>query len=203
MAYRDEHHTKMPYLSEEGRKMETYLKSLSDKYGYKKLPVAESERQRQYYMQKLDPFWRDGEFLKYDLKLTTYDGTCLATGVTARGFVCGDYGVFLEIDNSQINRNALQIQKGEEYRVHDPQFRDKVKYQWYTDKEGNGIKMYFQQKGVTYADYKAGKWYVSPYEVTVERVRKRNLTPQEWKQKREAASVAQQGDRPAVSYSLF
>ena len=33
--------------------------------------------------------------------------------------------------------------------------------------------MYFQQKSVTYADYKAGKWYVSPYEVNVVKVRKK------------------------------
>ena len=173
MAYKDDHHNKMPYLSVEGLEMERHLKDLSDEYGYKKLPSEKSASQRVFYLDKLDSFWKNNEFQKYDIQLTTHDGTVLANGVTSRGFVCGDYGVFLEMEDSQVNRKNLKIQPGEEYRIYDNKFKDNIKYQWYTDKEGNGIKMYFQQKGVTYADYKAGKWYVSPYEVNVVKVRKK------------------------------
>ena len=173
MAYRDNHHIIMPYLSKEGLEMETILKSLSDEYRYKKLPKEKSIEQREFYLSKLDSFWKNDEFSKYDIQLTTHDGTVLANGVSPRGYVCGDYGVFLEIENSQINKNNLKIQPGEEYRIYDDRFKDKVKYIWYTDKENNGIKMYYQKKGVTYADYKVGRWYVSPYEVNVVKVRKK------------------------------
>lgn len=173
MAYKDDHHTKMPYLSAEGLEMEKHLKALADEYGYKRLPPEKSASQRAFYLDKLDNFWKKDEFRKFDIQLTTHDGTVLATGVTPRGYVCGDYGVFLEMEDSQVDRKNLKVQPGEEYRIRDPKYKDKVKYQWYTDKEGNGIKMYFQQKGVTYADYKAGKWYVSPHEVNVVRVRKK------------------------------
>ena len=173
MGYRDNHHITMPYLSKEGLEMETHLKALSDEYGYRKLPKEKSIFQRDFYLSKLDSFWKNDEFMKYDIQLTTHDGTPLAMGVSSRGYVCGDYGVFLEIENSQINKNNLKIQPGEEYRIYDDRFKDKVKYIWYTDKENNGIKMYYQKKGVTYADYKVGRWYVSPYEVNVVKVRKK------------------------------
>lgn len=166
MGYRDEHYISMPFLSPEGKIMEEQLKKLADRYGYRKLPKALSMEKRSFYMEKLASFWRDREYRKYQIVITTHGGTVLADGVTPRGFVCGDYGVFLEIDETQIHREALTVQPGEEYRINDPAFKDKVKYEWYTDKEGNGIKMYHQLRGVTYADYKAGMWYVSPYEVT-------------------------------------
>ena len=174
MGYRDNHHITMPYLSKEGLEMEMLLKALSDEYGYKKLPKEKSVQQRCFYLSKLDSFWKNDEFLKYDIQLTTHNGTVLANGVSSRGYVCGDYGVFLEIENSQIDRKNLMVQPGEEYRLHDVKYKDNVKYYWYTDKENNGIKLYYQQKGVTYADYKAGKWYVSPYEVKIVKVRKKD-----------------------------
>ena len=175
MAYRDNHHQTMPYLSKEGLEMEMHLKALSDEYGYRKLPKEKSISQRDFYLSKLDSFWKNDEFMKYDIQLTTHDGTPLAMGVSSRGYVCGDYGVFLEIENSQIKKENLIVQPGEEYRFNDEKYKDRVKYYWYTDKENNGIKMYYQQKGVTYADYKAGKWYVSPYEVKVVKVRKKEM----------------------------
>lgn len=204
MAYRDEHHNSMPYLSEAGLRMERHLKDLADRHGYRKLSTAESQRQRSYYMSQLDSFWRNGEFLDYEIRLTTHDGTCLATGVSDRGFVCGDYGIFLEIEDGQIVRDSLKVQPGEEYRIRDADFKSKVKYFWFTDRENNGIKMYFQQKGVTYADYKAGKWYVSPYEVRVVKVRRKEIaSQQEQVRKKSLLAVKQQGDKPAVTMELF
>ena len=193
MAYRDDHHNNMPFLSKEGLEMERHLKELSDKYGYKKLPTDVSSKQRLFYMEKLPAFWKDEEYEKYEIKLKTHNGSVLATGVSSRGFVCGDYGVFVEIEDSQINRNALKIQPGEEYRVYDPNFVDKVKYQWFTDKDGENIKMYYQQKGVTYADYKPNKWYVSPYEIVVEKVREKKVEKSRLKPANQHIS-----DRPLV-----
>ena len=50
MAYKDDHHNKMPYLSAEGLEMERHLKDLSDEYGYKKLPSEKSASQRVFYL---------------------------------------------------------------------------------------------------------------------------------------------------------
>ena len=167
-TYKDTHIDDMPYLTDAGRKMEVELKELADKYGYKKLPKKLSEMQRAHYMEELDDFWKSGEFKKHKFNLVVHDGSIIATGVTARGFVCGDYGVFLEIETSQINKQNIKVQPGQEYRIKDQHFAERVKYQWYTDKVGDGIKLYFQQKSVTYADYQPNLWYVSPYEVRVE-----------------------------------
>ena len=40
-----------------------------------------------------------------------------------------------------------------------------VKYIWLTVNDGSGIKIYLQRKGVSYADYRSGKYYVSVHEV--------------------------------------
>lgn len=173
MAYKDSHMNEMPYLSEQGLRMEQELKALSDQYHYRKLPKEVSEAQRMHYMEELDPFWRDGLYRGKEISLTAHDGTVLATGVTDRGFVCGDYGVFLEIDPEQMRMEHVRVAPGQEYRIRDPKYAGNVKYQWYTDTVGDGMKLYFQQKPVTYADYLPGKWYVSPYEVTVEVVREK------------------------------
>lgn len=173
MSYKDNHMNDMPYLSKKGLQMERELKILADKYGYKKLPEEISRIQRAHYMEELDDFWKNGTFKTKEIKLTTHDGTVIATGVTDRGYVCGDYGVFLEIDPEQINRDNIKVQPGEEYRIADPKYANHVKYHWYTDNSGNHIKLYYQQKGVTYADYLPGKWYVSPYEVQVEIIREK------------------------------
>lgn len=170
-TYQDNHMNNMPFLSEKGLQMEQHLKALSDQYGYKKLPEELSKSQRAYYMNELDGFWKNGEFINKEIKLTTHDGTILATGVSERGFVCGDYGVFLEIMPDQMVMDNIKVQPGQEYRVNNERYAKNVKYQWFTDKAGDHIKLYFQQKGVTYADYKPGMWYVSPYEVQIELVK--------------------------------
>ena len=54
-------------------------------------------------------------------------------------------------------------EKGEEYRV-DQYWRKKVKYIWYTIPTAD-IKIYWQLRTVSYADYKVKKFYVSPYEI--------------------------------------
>ena len=54
-------------------------------------------------------------------------------------------------------------EKGEKYRV-DAYWRKKVKYIWYTIPTAD-IKIYWQLRTVSYADYKVKKFYVSPYEI--------------------------------------
>lgn len=81
--------------------------------------------------------------------------------------VIGDYGAFIEIPDNAIIKDALIIQPGQEYRLAAPRFAENVKYIWYTDRQKTGAKFYYQKKTVEYADYRVGRWYVSPYHVEV------------------------------------
>lgn len=164
-VYIDNHYEAMKYLSPEGMAMERELKALADKYGYRALPKELSAKMREHYLEALSDFWKNEEYKNRKIVLTAHDGTILATGITERGVVCGDYGVFIEIPPDKICFENIEVQKGQEFRIDDPDYSSKVKYQWFTDKCGDGIKLYFQQKSVVYADYKPNMWYVSPYEV--------------------------------------
>ena len=158
------------YLSEIEIMMQEHLDNLIKQYEYKKLPAEISSKQRLFYMENLPDFWKNNEYEEYEMKIKTRNGTVLATGVSDRGFVCGDYGIFIEIEDSQINHKALRIQEGQEYRFNEGYT---VKYLWYTDRDDENIKMYHQVRGVTYADYKPNKWYVSPYEIVIKKMRKK------------------------------
>lgn len=55
-------------------------------------------------------------------------------------------------------------------------YSERVKYQWFTARDRSDCKLYFQQKGVTYADYKPNKWYISPFEIcTLEEIKAMNV----------------------------
>lgn len=97
--------------------------------------------------------------------LYTKNGTLLSNGY--KRIVIGDYGAFIEIEESQMNLDILQIKKGQEYRVSDKNYCDIVKYNWLTIDDSSNIKVYLQKKKVSYADYLIGMYYVSPHEVEV------------------------------------
>lgn len=82
--------------------------------------------------------------------------------------VIGQYGAFLEIDPKDICKENVECEKGQEYRIKNPYFINRIKYQWFTTNDDAHPKLYSQLKGVVYADYQPNKWYVSPYEVCTE-----------------------------------
>lgn len=98
-----------------------------------------------------------------DDALHTFDGTVICSGYER--VVIGDYGAFVEISPEKISEQMLRCQPGQEYRICDDRFKNNVKYHWLTAVDNSGIKVYYQQKTVDYADYKPGMFYVSPYEV--------------------------------------
>ena len=107
------------------------------------------------------PEWCDigGNFVK---PLYSLEGTKIATGYTR--IVIGDYGAFVEISPDQIVQENLVVKKGQEFRLSDSQYKDRVKYHWLTSRDDSDCKIYFQQKTVEYADYLPGMYYISPYE---------------------------------------
>lgn len=155
-----------PFLSSQdvaihtGNSMLQYQEDLSDKYGYKKLPSNDSYKARRYYGKMLPDF-----FLYEPNKnkpLFTRDGVQIAKKWNR--VVIGDYGAFIEIDPSSICLENFVVKPGEEYRIADSKYYKHVKYHWYIPNSGYESKLYFQQKEVTYADYRQNMWYVSPYE---------------------------------------
>ena len=99
--------------------------------------------------------------------LYSNNGLILSNGYDR--IVIGDYGAFIEISALDIVLDHITVQQGQEFRISDPQFKDRVKYHWLTAKDNSHCKIYFQQRTVDYADYKPGFYYISPYEVKTER----------------------------------
>ena len=135
---------------------------LAEKYKYKALPPLLSILQREEY-EKYFP----EELRNYDGPLCTTKGTCICRKLTDRKYVCGDYGIYLEADRENMVLENVCIQKGQEFRITDPQYSEHVKYHWYTAKDTSGIKIYLQQRTVDYADYRPGMYYFSPYEIRI------------------------------------
>lgn len=131
---------------------------LAEKYKYKQLPEDLSEKYRNFYIKNVPTCFSLGGSSD---KLYTYDGILICNGYTR--IVVGDYGAFIEFNKEQANTEAYIIAPGQEYRINDPKYSTHVKYIWMTIND-TGIKIYKQKRAVTYADYKAGMFYISPHE---------------------------------------
>ena len=133
-----------------------FEENLAKKWAYKKLPVEESKKVRQYYTENIP------EFLDVNggKRLYTSDGTLICDSYER--IVIGDYGAFIEFT---VPAARFIIAPGQEYRIYDEKYANTVKYEWYTMRDKSNIKIYKQKRGVTYADYKPGKYYVSVHQV--------------------------------------
>ncbi len=138
-----------------------YIDLLTAKYNYRPLPDKVSASARQTYVQSL-PFWCCLSGSR--TSILTMSDFPLATGYTR--IVVGDYGAFLEIEPRDMLLDSLIIQPGQEFRAYANQDLN-IKYIWHTARDGCGIKIYEQLKGVRYADYKSGKFYISPHHVKI------------------------------------
>lgn len=150
---------KLEDLSDNPMQVLSYIAMITDRFKYHKLSKKLSERSRKIYEATL-PEWCnfDGD----DIKIVTANGLLITNGYER--IVIGDYGAYIEFDRSQAVRENICVKQGQEYRYKDPTFLNTVKFYWYTSKCGSDIKIYFQQKEVTYADYKQKKLYISPFE---------------------------------------
>lgn len=129
---------------------------LAEKYKYKPLTGDLSEKYRDYFTANVPSFLRlDGGGPLY-----TRNGSLICN--VYQRIVVGDYGAFVEFD---VPAAEFVIAPGQEYRVYDERYSKNVKYVWLTIDDGSEIKIYHQRKGVTYADYKPGRYYASVHEV--------------------------------------
>lgn len=150
--------------------MHTELKfqeELAKKYKYQPLPLDLSNEVRSRHFEALktstikDCWYGVRE---YKTPLYTQRGTLIANNFNR--VVIGDYGAFIEIDPIDMAGYNLKVKEGQEFRYYE-QYKT-CKYYWLTAKDDSNIKIYHQKGTVKYADYKKGKYYVSPYEVSLE-----------------------------------
>jgi hypothetical protein len=135
---------------------------LAQEYKYKPLPSQLSEKYREFFTQNIPAFLKiDGN----SITLYTIEGSILCNGYNR--IVVGDYGAFIEFNGPAHDANVI-VQAGQEYRIDDPKYKNNVKYHWYTIEDGSNIKLYYQKRTVSYADYIPKKWYVSVHEVNYE-----------------------------------
>ena len=96
--------------------------------------------------------------------LCTLDDISFADAYTR--VVVGDYGAYIEFGIEDCDPDKLIVQPGQEYRMNNPYYRDKVKYDWLTVKgSACSPKIYHQKRTVSYADYNVGMYYIDPFEV--------------------------------------
>lgn len=136
------------------------IDDLSNIYKYKKLEATKSKKYRELYKDNIPCFLNDNKSKLYSL-----DNTLLSNGYNR--IVIGDYGAYIEISDSQINKNNIICPTEQKYRYSE-KYKN-CKYYWLSLDDNSKIKIYYQKNTVTYADYKIGYYYVSVYEVKLEK----------------------------------
>jgi hypothetical protein len=93
------------------------------------------------------------------LKFFSLAGLHLATGYLR--VVIGKRGPYVEFSHEQIIWDSFRIPEAETYRVTNAI----VYYNEYRSVDSSYVKLYFQRRIVTYADYKVGLCYISPFDL--------------------------------------
>lgn len=92
---------------------------------------------------------------------TSFSGLVLATGY--QGIVIGERGPYVEFALSDLVMDSFHIPTTEEWRKYAPNC---YYVEWRTTDHYN-TKMYQQTRLVDYANYKTGRYYISPFELKV------------------------------------
>jgi len=157
-----------------GLKMLELQDKLARQYKYKTLPPLIAKINMGKYIETLpDEFYDDKVWVLKNkpgiiidgkpIALYSEEGTKIANKYSR--VVIGHYGAFLEIDPADMCMDNIKCKEGQEYRMNNADYKDRVKYFWFTAKDNSDCKIYFQQREVTYADYKPNMYYISPFEV--------------------------------------
>lgn len=97
-----------------------------------------------------------------DTSLYTLKGTKICDGYNR--IVIGDYGAYVEFSKEQSNMKKFRVPQSQEFRFKAP-YKDNVKFLWYTIFDNSNVKIYYQLRTVSYADYIPNMGYVSVMEV--------------------------------------
>ena len=94
--------------------------------------------------------------------------------VVAMGYnrvVIGDRGPYIELLNEHILFDGLYIPKDQHWRF-ETSWREKVYYFEFRTIDDSYVKVYLQNRRVSYADYIKDRWYISPFELMLRRDKK-------------------------------
>ena len=94
--------------------------------------------------------------------LTTRNGFPFAEGFNR--IVQGDRGTYVEFETDHIIQANVHIPEDSKFRI-TPDWHKKVYYYEYRTLDSCNVKLYYQRKLVSYADYQVGKWYVALQDV--------------------------------------
>ncbi|MBU2652555.1 MAG: hypothetical protein KKA81_16645 [Bacteroidetes bacterium] len=106
-----------------------------------------------------------------EVGLITQAGETVCRGFTR--VVIGDRGPYLEFSREQALLDRFSVPKNQQYRL-TPAWKDKVYYVEY--RTPSGVMIYEQLRTVSYANYKVGMFYVSPWDVELVLVSKAKTT---------------------------
>jgi len=95
---------------------------------------------------------------------TTY-GLLIANGYIR--VVIGERGPYIEFAPEQIVHRNIFVPKKEKRRLENNIYY----YDEYRSKDDSLVKLYLQKRTVKYADYKCGLWYISPFEITNDKIK--------------------------------
>ena len=93
------------------------------------------------------------------LSLYSTSGTLLSVGYCR--VVIGKRGPYIEFNNNQIKIENFHIPEIEKYRIEN----STCFYIEYRSNDTSNVKLYLQKRHVSYADYKIGKFYISPFDL--------------------------------------
>ena len=91
------------------------------------------------------------------MRLFTRSGTLVADGYLR--VVIGGRGPYIEFQT--VWQSHMRVPAEELYRFNDPH----VYYAEYRSHDKSDVKVYWQKKTVDYADYRVGRYYISPFDL--------------------------------------
>jgi len=94
------------------------------------------------------------------MSFITSEGLELAT--ESRRIVSSKRGSYYEFDDEHILKVNIYVPEEEEWRL----TTDYVYYHEYRSCDDAYVKLYYQRRFVSYADYWVGRWYISVDDVT-------------------------------------
>lgn len=119
-----------------------------------------SEEIRECYRQRLIlPEFPSSDNL---VEFRTTSGTVVALGYER--VVIGDRGPYVEFSPKHIKKLSWHIPDDENWRIYGRCYYIEAR----TIDEAF-VKMYYQKATVNYADYKVGMWYISPFDLVIDR----------------------------------
>lgn len=94
-------------------------------------------------------------------KIELYNSSKKLVGDGYQRIVIGERGPYVEFNVDEINKPLFYIPESEKYRVTCPS----CYYIEYRSLDDSFTKLYYQKLKVTYADYRIGKCYISPFDL--------------------------------------